>query len=68
MAVPRKSESPGLRSQHASYWVLCLHGPWTVTFWDQIVPVFFHSHCGHLTFEGQWIVLGGWWCSLELWG
>lgn len=28
---------------------------------------FFHSHCGHLTFEGQWIVLGGWWCSLELW-
>lgn len=41
---------------------------WAVTFRDKLVPVFFHSHCGPLTFEGQRMVLGSWWCSLELWG
>lgn len=61
------SQRPGLRCQHA-HLTLGAMCAWTVTFWDQIVPVFFYSHCGHLTFEGQQMVLGSWWCSLELWG
>lgn len=59
VAVPRKSESPGLRSQHAHLTPGAVYA-WTVTIWDQIVPVFFHSHHGHLAFEGQRMVLGGW--------
>lgn len=66
VAVPRKSQRPGLSSRHALT-LSAMHG--RSPSGTKFVPEFsFAAAVDPRPLEGQWMVLESWWRSLELWG